>query len=46
MWGCIQAAPGAGCALLPAGKAWVGNSGSWLLQLLANIKPVIVPTER
>lgn len=41
----MQDACGMGGALLPATKAWVDNPGSWVLQLLAKIKPVIVPTE-
>lgn len=45
MWGCVQAARGVGCALLPAGKAWMDNPGSWLLQLLAKMKPVAVLAE-
>lgn len=45
MWGCVQAARRVGCALFPAGKAWMDNPGSWLLQLLAKIKHVVVLTE-
>lgn len=44
-WGYAQAAGRVGCALLLAGKSAVDHAGSWLLQLLAKIKPVIVPAE-